>query len=105
MLTATSVGVDQLPQVETPNRRVEPVQATPAYWMSAKAGFAGSRGETTCSSNGVTSETSSVGNVPLQLGPATSVPVHTPVPLSGIVVLPVGAPPVAMLEAPAMEDA
>src|SRR5437773_5912811 len=106
MLKATSVGVDQLPQVETPNSRVEPVHATPAYWMSAKAGaFAGSRGETTCSSKGVTRDTSSVGNVPLQLGPATRVPVHTAVPLSGSIVLPLGAPPVAMLEAPAMAKA
>src|SRR6266516_2786248 len=70
MLKATSVGVDQLPQVETPNRKVEPVHATPAYWMSAKAGaFAGSRGETTCSSNGVTSDTSSVGKLPEHVAP------------------------------------
>ena len=39
----------------------------------------------------------SVGNVPVQPGPATRVPVQRPVPESGIVVEPVGAPPVEMV--------
>ena len=50
-----------------------------------------------CSSKGETSETSSVGKVPEQVGPAPKAPVQTSVPLSGRVVLPEPAPPVTMV--------
>ncbi|MBK6404560.1 MAG: hypothetical protein IPF66_05730 [Holophagales bacterium] len=39
----------------------------------------------------------SVGNTPLQPGPATSVPVQRSMPDSGIVVEPDGAPPVGIV--------
>ncbi len=53
----------------------------------------------------MTSETSFSGNEPEQAGPAPSVPVQTPVPASGIVVLPVGLPPVGIEVGPASVEA
>src|SRR5882724_4258954 len=97
MLNWVAVGLVQFPQVETPNMRTPEAgeKATPPYWMSASGGaMLSSCGLTTCSSNGVTRETSVVGKVPVQVGPAPRVPVQTSEPLSGMVVEPVGLPPV-----------
>ena len=66
---------------------------------------AGLYGETTCSSNGETSDSTVVGYVPVQVGPAASVPVHSPVPESGMAVAPVGAPPVAITSSALMSEA
>src|SRR6185369_691743 len=107
MLKATSVGVDQSPQVETPNmRRLDAAEyATPAYWMSAYGAMAGFDGLTTCSSKGLTSDSSVVGKVPVHAGPAPRVPVQTPEPESGMAVEPVGLPPVGMVAGAAMVEA
>ncbi len=45
-----------------------------------------------------------MGKLPVQAGPAPRVPVQTSVPESGMVVEPVGAPPVTMLP-PAIAEA
>ncbi len=66
--------------------------------------FTGSSGETTCSSKGETSDSTSVGKVPLQVGPAARVPVQTSMPESGMVVEPVGFPPVTMVAGPDIID-
>src|SRR5258708_28097284 len=107
MLTVTWFGVDQLPQVETPKRNnpCTASKATPAYWMLAGLGMAGFWACTACSSSGVTSETSLSGKVPVQTGPAPSVPVQRSVPVSAMVVEPVGLPPVAIGLAPAIAAA
>src|SRR5262249_35431801 len=95
----------QSPQVDRPNQMLVPSVATPAYCRSALAGIVGSRGESTCSSNGLTSETSSVGNDPVQLGPALSVPVQTPLPLSGMLPDPDGMRLAPIADGPVIVEA
>jgi hypothetical protein len=78
---------------------------TPAYCRSVDALNSERRGETTCSSNGLTSDATVAGKLPLQSGPGASVPVQTSVPLRGMVVEPVGAPPVTIVLAPLIAEA
>ncbi len=69
--------------------------------------MSGDRGLITCSWNGETSEATSNGaalNVPAHVEPP-GVPVHTPVPVSGSVVDPVGFPPVSIVPLAAIADA
>src|SRR3954471_13205380 len=97
MLTVVSDPEAQSPYVETPNIRLFATasNATPAYCTSAaRVEFTGSAGLAICSSNGITSDVSSFGNVPVQTGGAR-MPVQTPVPLSASVPLPVTPAPFA----------
>src|SRR6185436_1961457 len=98
MLNETSLGVVQSSHVVTPNQMRVPSVDTPAYCRSVlPVVFIVSRGEATCSSKALTNETSSLGKVPVQVGPAPKVPVQTSVPVSGIEVEPVPAPPVTIV--------
>ena len=113
-LIATSVRLDQEPHIEKPKRMRSSAAVavlllsneTPPYCRSA-AGMAltGSSGDTTCSSSGVTSDTTVTGKVPLQVGPAASVPVQTSVPARVKLVLPVPLPPVTTASSAVIREA
>src|SRR5262245_12569729 len=100
-VTVTSERLDQDPQVEKPkstrSSAVETVlllsKPMPPYCRSA-AGveLTESSGETNCNSSGVTSDSTVVGKLPLQVGPGSSDPVQTSVPLRFRLVVPVALP-------------